>query len=101
MKKITDSSIFNYVIPYTSNTSQPFYVIANLIFWFAFAYKFSFIKIKKDYSYGMFVFHMIFMNYFVHNGLIINNYVTFIIILLLTMFTAVLSDLLVNKLFKN
>lgn len=96
-----NSSIFNYVIPYTSNTSQPFYVIANLIFWFAFAYKFSFIKIKKDYSYGMFVFHMIFMNYFVHNGLIINNYVTFIIVLLLTMFTAVLSDLLVNKLFKN
>ena len=96
-----NSSIFNYVIPYTSNTSQPFFVLANLIFWFAFAYKFSLIKIRKDYSYGLFVFHMIFMNYFVQNGLIINNYVTLIIILLLTFVTAVLSDLIIQKLFKN
>lgn len=96
-----NSSIFNYIIPYTSNTSQPFFVLANLVFWFAFAYKFNNIKIKKDYSYGMFVFHMVYLNYFVENGLVVNNYVTLIVVIILTIITAVLSDLLINKLLKN
>ncbi len=93
-----NSSFFNF-IPHTSNTSAPIHVLVNLIFWFSFAYKFKQLNIKKDYSYGIYVLNMIFLNYFVHNGILIDRYVTFVLVLILTVLAAILSDRIARKLF--
>ncbi|MBR2534217.1 MAG: acyltransferase [Erysipelotrichaceae bacterium] len=93
-----NGSFFNF-IPHTSNTAAPIHVLVNCVFWFSFAYKFRQLNIKKDYSYGIYVLNMIFLNLFVHNGILINHYATFVLILIMTVLAAVLSDRIARKLF--
>ena len=89
------SSIWNrYInfIPHTYTTGTVLHVLMCCILFFAIAYKFNKIKLKKDYSYGIYIYHMIILNLFVHNSLLDNSYGSLCAIYLITIIIAVISN---------
>ncbi len=62
----------------------------------AFSYKFSNIKIKKDYSFGIYIYHMIFVNILIETK-IITGYSTMIVVSTITILAAVFTTNLFNK----
>ena len=84
-------------IPHTSNTGTVIHVLLSCLLAFATAYKFSFVKIEKDYSYGIYIYHMIVMNFFIHNQVIKNVYLELAVIYVVVFMLAVLSNLIAKK----
>lgn len=98
------ASKFNYLlnfIPHTSNTATVIHVLVCSTFFFAFAYKFPKLKLKNDYSYGIYVYHMIVMNFFVHNKIINNDKLSLLIIYLITIALAIISNKITKRIVKK
>lgn len=94
------ASEFNYItnfIPHTSNTGTVIHVLMCCVFFFAFAYKFPNIKLKNDYSYGIYIYHMVVMNFFIHNKLIKNDYVTILVVYIITIVLSIVSNKIIKK----
>lgn len=98
------TSKFNYItnfIPHTYNTGTVIHVLICCILVFAFAYKFPNLKIKNDYSYGIYVYHMVVMNFFVHNKIINNDYLSLLTIYVITIVLAILSSKVTKHIIKK
>ena len=98
------SSIWNkYInfIPHTYTTGTVLHVLMCCVLFFAFAYKYNFIKIKKDYSYGIYIYHMIILNLFVHNALLDSSYVSLGAIYLITIIAAVISNYIAGTIIRK
>ena len=65
-------------IPHVYLTQGPIPCFIDFIFWLSFAYKIK-IKMPIDIQYGMYLNHMIVVNYFLHNNILIDNNVLRII----------------------
>lgn len=94
------ASEFNYItnfIPHTSNTATVIHVLMCCLFFFAIAYKFPRIRLKNDYSYGIYIYHMIVLNFFLQNKPIKNDYITLFVVYIITFVLAIISNRIVKK----
>ena len=94
------NSYLNF-IPHTYNTQCVIHILITCIFFFAFAYRFPSLKLKNDYSYGIYVFHMVVMNFFVHNQILKNSYLALITIYVITIVLAFVSNKLSKPIIKK
>ena len=98
------ASKYNYLtdfIPHTSNTGTVIHVLICCLFFYAFAYKFRNLKIKRDYSYGIYVFHMPIINFFVQNKIIDNGYICLLVVYILSIVFAIISNKLSKRIIKK
>lgn len=98
------ASEFNYItnfIPHTSNTGTVIHVLVCCFFFFAFAFKFNNLKLKNDYSYGIYIFHMPIINYFIQNKTFSSDYLCLIVAYIITIILSLISNKLSKKIIKK
>lgn len=98
------ASKFNYItnfIPHTYNTQCVIHILITCIFFFAIAYRFPNLKLKNDYSYGIYVYHMVVMNYFVQNKIISNDHICLLVIYIITISLAILSSKITKQIIRK
>lgn len=98
------ASEFNYMtnfIPHTSNTGSIIHVLMCCFFFFAFGFRFKKLKLKNDYSYGIYIFHMPIINFFVQNKIIDNGYICLLVVYILSIVFAIISNKLSKKIIKK
>ncbi len=94
---ITNNSFYIKAIP--SIYIDPINGVMNCLLAISFAYKFNNVKIKEDYSYGIYLCHMLFVNVMIELGLT-TNIIYIVCVCFLSCITAILSKKVTNVFIK-
>lgn len=76
---------------------DPIRLILLCLLTISFGYRFNTLKIKHDISFGIYLFHMIVINIFVENNILMHSFFGIIIVLLLSICLAILSNKLSSR----